>query len=142
MKNKFLFAAMAMILVLPLSMMAQKEGQKLKKNQTEIIIATNMTCNGCKTEIEKALSYEKGVIEVEGDLATKNVRVVFKTNKNTAENLVACVQKAGYQAKLVSSKCCDENSEENHKCDGENHSGDHKCSGDNTEEKGCCNKKK
>lgn len=130
MKNKFLFAVMAMILVLPLSMMAQDCGQKLKKNQEEIVIATNMECNGCKTEIEKELGFQKGVVEVEGDLATKNVRVVYKTKKNNAENLVACVQKAGYQAKLVKKNCGEGNT-----------SGTHNCQGNSTNKKGCCDKK-
>ncbi|PLW92901.1 MAG: hypothetical protein C0592_08530 [Marinilabiliales bacterium] len=138
MKNKFLFAAMAMILVLPLSMMAQNGGPKLKKNQSEVVITTNMSCNGCKTEIEKELGYQKGVVEVEGDLATKNVRVVYKTKKNTAENLVACVQKLGYQATLL--KCCSGAEGEGHSCSGD-HSGGHNCSGDNSNKKGCCDKK-
>jgi Cu2+-exporting ATPase/Cu+-exporting ATPase len=89
-----------------------------------------MECNGCKTEIEKELGFQKGVVEVEGDLATKNVRVVYKTKKNNAENLVACVQKAGYQAKLVKKNCGEGNA-----------SGTHNCQGNGTNKKGCCDKK-
>lgn len=130
MKTKLIFAVMAMILVLPLSMMAQDGSHKLKKNQDEIVIATNMECNGCKTEIENALSFEKGVVEVESDLATKNVRIIYKTKKNNAENLVACIQKAGYQAKLIKKSCYEETD-----------SGTQKCEGNGTKKKGCCDKK-
>ena len=153
MKNKVFFAVMAIILVLPFSISAQDCCTSLKKNQSEAIIEVAMACNGCKTEIEKELGFQKGVIDVKGDLEKQTVRVVYKSKKNSAENLLAVVQKAGYQAKL--GKCCSGAEGGEHKCNG-SHGDGHKCSGDHShgsdagtncksnagDKSKCCDKKK
>ena len=143
MKNKVLVAAMAIILVLPLSISAQDCCSNLKKNQSEAIIEVAMACNGCKTEIEKELGYQKGVVEAKGDLDSQTVRVVYKTKKNSAENLLAVVQKAGYQAKL--GKCCSGGEGEGHKCSGDHSHGSDagtNCKSNTGDKSKCCDKKK
>ncbi|OFY26952.1 MAG: hypothetical protein A2275_09645 [Bacteroidetes bacterium RIFOXYA12_FULL_35_11] len=72
-------------------------GQK-KKNEDTIKIKTSAICGMCKTRIEKAMAFEKGVKDVSLDDKTKVLTLVYKPSKTNPETLRNAVTKIGYDA--------------------------------------------
>jgi copper chaperone CopZ len=74
----------------------------LKAQQTEkwseVVIQTNGTCQACKDRIEGNIAYEKGVKEVDYDLKTSKVRIVYNPQKTSVSNLCTAIKKLGYTA--------------------------------------------
>lgn len=64
----------------------------------EIKIKTSAQCGMCKDRIEKAMSYESGIISTNLDLVTKDVTVVYKPNKTNPDKVRIALSKIGYQA--------------------------------------------
>lgn len=64
----------------------------------EIQIKTSAQCEMCKDRIEKALSYENGVVSSNLDLKTKIVTVVYNPKKISPDRLRLAISKVGYQA--------------------------------------------
>jgi copper chaperone CopZ len=65
---------------------------------SEVKIQTNGTCQACKNKIEQGLAYEKGVKDVEYDLATAVVKVTYHADKTSVEALRAAINKLGFSA--------------------------------------------
>ncbi|HQW85876.1 MAG TPA: heavy metal-associated domain-containing protein [Flavobacteriales bacterium] len=61
-------------------------------------IVSSTVCDMCERTIEENLIYEKGVRQVDVDLATSTVHVTYKAGKNTPEGLRAALVKLGYSA--------------------------------------------
>ncbi len=61
---------------------------------------TGMTCAGCASHVEKALSAIPGVAEVSVNLATERASVHFASGSVSVEQLVAAVRDAGYDVAL------------------------------------------
>ena len=59
-----------------------------------------MTCASCVGRVEKALKKLTGVVEAEVNLATETARVMV-TDAGMAGALIAAVDKAGYQARVM-----------------------------------------
>ncbi len=69
------------------------------KAQTETIeIKTSAICSMCKSTIERALAYEKGVEKSNLDVKTKVVTVQYDANKTNPDKIRQCIAKAGYNA--------------------------------------------
>ena len=64
----------------------------------EIKIQTSAQCGMCKDRIEKALSYESGIVKSDLDLETKIVIVVYKPTKTNPDKIRIALSKVGYQA--------------------------------------------
>ncbi|WP_149536700.1 heavy metal translocating P-type ATPase [Siccirubricoccus phaeus] len=60
-----------------------------------------MTCASCSGRVERALKRVPGVVEAKVNLATERARVTAARGAVTADQLVAAVQKAGYEASPV-----------------------------------------
>jgi len=71
--------------------------QKQNKYE-EIKIKTSAVCEMCKTTIEKAMAYEKGVKSFELDLKTKVLTVKYNPKKTTPEKIKKAVTLVGYNA--------------------------------------------
>ena len=71
--------------------------QKAKKTET-IIIKTSTECGMCKTRIEKAMAYEKGVISSNLDIEKAELTVKYKPAKTTPEKIRIAISKVGYDA--------------------------------------------
>jgi len=63
-----------------------------------VSIQTNGTCLPCKEKIEQGLAFEKGVKDVEYDLATAIVKVTYNEKKTDVEKLRKAINKLGYTA--------------------------------------------
>lgn len=58
---------------------------------------SNMSCNHCVANITKALNLQAEVENIEIDLKKKKVDV---TGDITAQEVIDCLEEAGYEAKL------------------------------------------
>lgn len=68
------------------------------KKVEEIKIQTSAQCDMCKTRIETAMAYEKGVVKSNLDLETKILTVKYKPAKTTPEQIRKAVSAVGYDA--------------------------------------------
>lgn len=71
--------------------------QATKKTE-EIKIMTSTQCGQCKTRIETAMAYEKGVVKSNLDLETKILTVVYKPGKTTPDKIRKAISDVGYDA--------------------------------------------
>ena len=81
---------------------AQKVEQTNKTVKSEkwqkVVIQTNGTCQACKDKIEKGLAYEKGVKDVNYELATAKVTISYDAEKTSVQKLKEAIAKLGYKA--------------------------------------------
>jgi periplasmic mercuric ion binding protein len=68
-----------------------------QKNE-EVKILTSGQCGMCKDRIEKALSYEKGIVSSNFDVETKKVTVIYKPSKTNPDKIRIAISKLGYHA--------------------------------------------
>jgi len=72
---------------------------KDKASGTEQVkLKTSAVCDMCKTRLEKAMAYEKGVQAAVLDVPTQVLTVTYRADKTSPEALRAAVQKTGYDA--------------------------------------------
>jgi copper chaperone CopZ len=73
--------------------------ESIKKGKTETVeIKTSAKCGHCEERITKALTYTKGVVDIDFNDETKVVAVTYKTKKTNPEALRKAISMAGYQA--------------------------------------------
>ncbi|GAA3955411.1 heavy metal-associated domain-containing protein [Hymenobacter algoricola] len=76
-----------------------KTKTKVKGPTTEQFqMKTSAVCDMCKTRLEKALAYEKGVQEATLDVPTQMLTVAYRPDKTSAAVLRTAVQRTGYDA--------------------------------------------
>lgn len=92
MKNKSIISAVLFFFmtILGTQVMAQKSGE------ASIKLMTDITCQSCKSKIEKNIGYEKGVVAVDADIESDVVTVTYKSSKTTPETISAALTKLGY----------------------------------------------
>lgn len=102
MKTKILFIMMCAILSFGFSseIYAQK---KDKKKESITFLVEDMHCKNCQAKIEKNISFEKGVTDLECDLEAKTVKVTYKTDKTDSGKLIEGFAKIGMTAVLADS---------------------------------------
>ena len=93
--NKLKVLILSAVLAL-ISIATQAQAQK--GTQETVKIKTSAVCDMCKTTLEKAMAYEKGVKSSSLDVDSKILTVVFDTRKTNADNLRKAVTEAGYDA--------------------------------------------
>lgn len=80
--------------------------KKNKKNQEKNKAVANFSlsgihCNSCTMLIENDLEDLEGVFESQANYASATARVVYDPGKLKVEDLLASIQKSGYQAKFI-----------------------------------------
>ena len=86
---------------------------------------SNMTCNGCKTAIEKELNKTDGVEQVNADVESNVVKVTYNPTKTNSESIQKVIKKTGFKADAVKScegkskECCDGKKKASAKKEGE-----------------------
>jgi mercuric ion binding protein len=73
------------------------QAQKGKKTET-IVIKTSAQCGMCKTTIEKAMAYEKGIISSNLNVETAELSVKYKVSKTTPDQIKKAISETGYDA--------------------------------------------
>jgi len=69
-----------------------------QKNTEEVKIKTSAQCEMCKTRIETAMAYEKGIVNSNLDLEDKVLTVTFKTGKTSPDKIRKALNELGYDA--------------------------------------------
>ena len=69
-----------------------------QKKTEEIKIQTSAQCEMCKTRIETAMAYEKGVVNSDLNLVDKVLTVTYKPGKTTPEKIRKAINAVGYDA--------------------------------------------
>ena len=87
---KSLTIAVMLLMAFSFSTSAQK--------YSEIKIKTSAQSELCKTNIENAIAYERGVKDCDLDMKTKVLTVKYKTKKTSPKNLRIAITKIGYDA--------------------------------------------
>ena len=84
-------------IVISMFLVMGANAQKVSSSKV-VNIQTNGTCQACKEKIEQGLAFEKGVKDVEYDLATSIVKVTYNEKKTNVETLRKVINKLGYTA--------------------------------------------
>jgi periplasmic mercuric ion binding protein len=107
----------------------------------------SMKCTACQQKIKDNLPFEKGIKDMQVDLATKTVSVTFDPKKTNVEKIRLAIEKLGFEAKVIKPgeeakpvTSTSEKSESGHKCAGQK-DGEHKCAGQKTTEHKCAGEK-
>lgn len=98
MKTKMMIITLFMVFGISLSAFSQEK---------TIVMKCNVDCNGCKTEIEKNMAFEKGVKSVDASVETKEVTIVYNEKKTNAQTLSEALKKVGYTNEIVSEQKCE-----------------------------------
>ncbi len=91
MKKTILVLAVFFLTVLTLN------AQQPRKTE-EIKIKTSAQCGQCKTRIETAMAYEKGVVKSKLDVDSKVLTVTYKVGKTSPDAIRKAVAAVGYDA--------------------------------------------
>jgi mercuric ion binding protein len=83
-------------LMLSLPVMGQQAKKKSKIQVAEI--KTSAQCGECDERITKALTFHKGIREIELDLDTKVLTVTYNSKKTDLESIRTAINEVGYDA--------------------------------------------
>ena len=89
--KKFISAVVVISLFIASTAFAQKKTEEIK-------IKTSAQCEMCKTRIEEAMAFEKGIVSSNLDLEDKVLTVIYKTGKTTPEKIRKAINAVGYDA--------------------------------------------
>ena len=62
---------------------------------------TGMTCSACSRRVEKSVAKLPGIDSVSVNLLTNSMQVEYKDGTLTRQDIISCVEKAGYGASLA-----------------------------------------
>lgn len=98
--NSLKFLLLSAVSLVSFSAQAQTAASaKTKGAATEQVqLKTSAVCDMCKTRLEKAMAYEKGVQAAVLDVPTQMLTVSYRPDKTTPDALRTAVQKTGYDA--------------------------------------------
>jgi mercuric ion binding protein len=89
---------MIVSIILTVTLASAQTVDTKNQNLAEIKIKTSAVCDMCKTTLEKAMAYEKGVKESSLDVNSKILTVKYNPQKTTPEKIKKAVTQAGYDA--------------------------------------------
>ena len=102
MKTKMSMKNAGLLMILFLFISNFGIAQDATKGLEEIKITTSAVCDMCKTTIEKAMAYEKGVKKSSLDVESKVLTVEYNPKKTSLEKIKKAVTEAGYDADEIS----------------------------------------
>lgn len=87
------------LIIITLFSFSPNEGLAQKTKKTAIIIIkTSTQCGMCKSRIEKAMAYEKGIISSSLDVDKAEFTVTYKLAKTTPKKIREAISNVGYDA--------------------------------------------
>ncbi len=89
--QKHIFIYLVFAFFISVSVQAQKKTETIK-------IQTSAQCEMCKTRIETAMAYEKGVSGSDLNLEDKVLTVTYKSGKTTPDKIRKAINEVGYDA--------------------------------------------
>lgn len=78
------------------------EAQNKESDLVTVCFKSSMDCHNCEITLTNYLKFEKGVKDLKVDLASNTIKVVYKSGKNTPENIAKGIKKKGYEANSIS----------------------------------------
>jgi periplasmic mercuric ion binding protein len=90
---------MRKILIIFAALLTQMaNAQKVQSQNDTILIHTSAVCETCKETIEHDLSFVKGIVSSNLSVETRDLTVIFDSNKIDANKIRTEVTKIGYDA--------------------------------------------
>jgi len=83
---------------------AKVYGQEPKSDLVTVCYKSSMDCLDCEVTLTNFLKFEKGVKDLKVDWKTNTIKVVYKSGKNSTENLEKGIKKQGYEANPITEK--------------------------------------
>jgi len=102
--KKILFVCLAAAMGLGIGSAAAKDAKKASTVTT--VFKTDIDCEHCAKRIMDNMPFEKGVKDVQVDVPSKLVTVVYDASKNSAEGLVKGFSKIRVKAEACGADCC------------------------------------
>ncbi|MBO4536680.1 MAG: heavy-metal-associated domain-containing protein [Bacteroidales bacterium] len=98
--KRFLFLALAVLLMAGTATAVQAQDKKQKKNANleEVTFVTTIDCKNCVKKVEANLPYEKGIKDLKVNLDDRTVWIKYDPAKTDKEKLAAAIVKLGYEA--------------------------------------------
>ncbi len=78
------------------------EAQNKESDLVTVCFKSSMDCHECELTLTNYLKFEKGVKDLKVDLASNTIKLVYKSGKNTPENIAKGIKKKGYEANSIS----------------------------------------
>jgi copper chaperone CopZ len=82
----------------------EASGQESKTDLVTVCYKSSMDCLDCEVTLTNFLKFEKGVKDLKVDWKTNTIKVVYKSGKNSTENLEKGIKKQGYEANPITEK--------------------------------------
>ena len=90
------------IFVCALALVASATSSKPKTVKRTVVYASTVECKNCQKKVMENIAFEKGVKDIDVNLADRSVKVVFDESKTDTLTLAKAIRKLGYEAKVVS----------------------------------------
>ena len=87
--------------IFAISMASAQEAKKKNNKVTTRFFVETIHCENCIKNIEKNISFEKGVTDMKCNLETRIVEVTFRPDKTSNEKLLAVFDKIQKPAKVL-----------------------------------------
>ena len=89
---------MCLVALFTVGAVSAQKPQKGGKQTTTTVFVTDIDCAGCAKKVNDTIPYEKGVKDVQVDVATKTVTVTYDPAKTNNETLVKAFAKIKIKA--------------------------------------------
>lgn len=98
MTRKAVKALCLMALFLTISLAASARGKVVT---ITVAVAPQMHCESCEAKIRKAISFERGMRDLEFDIEHNTIKLTFDLDRITLEQIADKLAKAGYEIRIV-----------------------------------------
>lgn len=78
--------------------------QNKESETVTVCFKSNMDCKDCEVTLTNYLKFEKGVKDLNVDFESNTIKVIYKTGKNTPEQIAKGIKKKGYEANSITEK--------------------------------------
>lgn len=101
MKKLIQFFVLGLLIV---AFSTELKAQAPKSDLTTTFFKSSMDCQDCEVTLTNYLKFEKGIKDLKVDWKSNTIKIVYKTGKNTVENLAKSIAKKGYEAHVMTEK--------------------------------------
>ena len=70
--------------------------------RTVVFKSENLHCENCARKITENTGLEKGVIELDADVKTRTIKVLFNESKTDTARIAKSIRSLGYKAQVIS----------------------------------------
>jgi copper chaperone CopZ len=72
-----------------------------KSDLMTVYFKSNMDCVDCEVTLNNYIKFEKGVKDLKVEWKSNTIKIVYKSGKNTPENLAKGIKKQGYETHQI-----------------------------------------